>query len=391
MLNFEYYAPTRVFFGDNEEEKLGKIIKSYGFKKVLIHYGKASVVKSGLLDRVISLLKAENIDFITLGGVEANPKLKLVLEGIKLVKESNVDFILAIGGGSVIDSAKAISNGSKVDFSPWLFSTKKEVSKDHLPLGVILTISAAGSDMSDSCVITNEETKEKRGFNSPHNRPLFAILDPKLTYTVSKYQTACGVVDIMMHTLERYISIGPDDTDLTDNIAIGVLKTVYKYGLKAVNEPDNYEARANIMWANSISHNGITGMGRPFVMSAHQLEHELSGMYDEIAHGAGLAVIWPAWAMVAYKASISRFKRLSYEVLGITPSNDVNKDIEAGISKLKDFFKELGMPVTLREFNIPKESIDLLAKNTTVNQNRVIHDVIDIDYETALKILELAY
>ena len=182
MLNFEYYAPTRVFFGDNEEEKLGKIIKSYGFKKVLIHYGKASVVKSGLLDRVISLLKAENIDFITLGGVEANPKLKLVLEGIKLVKENNVDFILAIGGGSVIDSAKAISNGSKVDFSPWLFSTKKEVSKDHLPLGVILTIAAAGSDMSDSCVITNEETKEKRGFNSPHNRPLFAILDPKLTY-----------------------------------------------------------------------------------------------------------------------------------------------------------------------------------------------------------------
>ena len=391
MLNFEYYAPTRVFFGADEELKVAKIIKEYGFKKVLIHYGMSSIKKSGLYDKVISLLKAENIDFIELGGVEANPKLKLVLKGIKLVKENNIDMILAIGGGSVIDSAKAISNGAMVDFSPWLFSTKKEVSKAHLPVGVILTISAAGSDMSDSCVITNEETKEKRGFNSPHNKPLFAILDPKLTYSVSKYQTACGVVDIMMHTLERYISIGNDDTDLTDNIAIGLLKTVYKYGSIAVNEPDNYEARANIMWANSVSHNGITGCGRPFVMSAHQLEHELSGMYDEVAHGAGLAVIWPAWAMVAYKNSISRFKRLAYEVMEIKPTNDVNKDIEDGILKFKEFFKELGMPVTLREFNIPKSSVEELALNTTVRQNRVIHDVIDMDYEVALKILNLAY
>ncbi len=391
MLNFTYYTPTKVFFGANEIDNVAKIIKEYGFKKILLHYGKSSIKTTGLYDRIIKLLVQNNISFLELGGVEANPKLSLVLEGVKCVKTNEIDFILAIGGGSVLDSAKAISVGSCVDYTPWNFSIKKEVPQKRIPMGCVLTIAASGSDMSDSCVITNEETKEKRGFNSPLNRPIFAILDPTLTYTVSKYQTACGVVDIMMHTLERYISKGEDDTDLTDNIALSVLKTVLKYGKTVIDNPTNYEARANILWANSISHNGITGMGRPFVMSVHQLEHELSGMFDEVAHGAGLAVLWPAWAKEAYKSSISRFKRLAYEVIGIKPTNDINKDIEDSILKLKTYFKELGMPTTLREFGIKEEACKILAYNTTIKQNRIIHDVIDIDYQEALKIFEISY
>lgn len=391
MQNFTYYTPTKVFFGADETNKIGSIISEYGFKNILLHYGKASIKATGLYDKIVALLKENGINYYELGGVEPNPKLKLVLEGVECVKKHDIDFILAVGGGSVLDSAKAISVGACVDFSPWEFSIKKQVAKKHIPLGAILTIAASGSDMSDSCVITNDVTKEKRGFNSPLNRPLFAILDPKLTYSVSKYQTACGVVDIMMHTLERFISVGPDDTDLTDNIALSVLKTTLKYGKTVIDEADNYEARANIMWANSLSHNGITGMGRVFVMSVHQLEHELSGMFDEVAHGAGLAVLWPAWALEAYKSSISRFKRLAYEVIGVEPTNNVEKDIEASIIALRAYFKELGMPITLREFGIKEEACEALAYNATTRQNRVIHDVIDIDYETALKIYKSAY
>jgi len=230
MNNFNYYTPTKVFFGKGEELKLGEIIKSYGFKKVLFHYGQSSIKKSGLYDTVIDQLKASNIAYIELGGVEANPKLSLVLKGVEMAKKEHVDMILAVGGGSVLDSAKSISAGAKVDFSPWKFSIKEEEVKDHIPVGAILTLSASGSDMSNSCVITNDETLEKRGFSSDFNRPLFAILNPELTYTVNKWQTACGVVDIMMHTLERYFSNGDDQEELTDNLALGLLKAVYDAG-----------------------------------------------------------------------------------------------------------------------------------------------------------------
>ena len=385
MNTFEYYTPTRVFFGREQEKKVGQILTEFQAKKILIHYGKSSVIKSGLLDIVRNCLREAHLDFLELGGVEPNPKLSLVEEGVKLVKTNGIDFILAIGGGSVIDSAKSIAVGALVDHSAWLFSTHEMTPKKAIPLGVILTLAASGSDMSDSCVITNDKTKEKRGFNSPLNRPKFAILNPELTYSVSPYQTACGIVDIMMHTLERFISSG-SSTEPTDSIAIGLLKSVYQAGQVVMKDPKNYEARATLLWANSLSHNGLTSCGRSFVMSVHQLEHEVSGMFDYVAHGAGLAVLWPAWAKVAYPFAKERFKRFFYEVLNIQPTESIDDDILNGINAFKEFFKKIGMPTSLKELNITEDDIQKLALNVTFNHTRIIKDVIEIDEAIALKI-----
>lgn len=385
MNSFEYYTPTHVFFGREQEKKIGQILTEFQAKKILIHYGKSSVIKSGLLDIVKNSLREAQLDFLELGGVEPNPKLSLVEEGIKLVKKESIDFILAIGGGSVIDSAKSIAVGALVDHSTWLFSTHEMTPKKAIPLGVILTLAASGSDMSDSCVITNDKTKEKRGFNSPLNRPKFAILNPELTYSVSPYQTACGIVDIMMHTLERFISSG-NSTEPTDSIAIGLLKSVYQAGQVVMKDPKNYEARATLLWANSLSHNGLTSCGRSFVMSVHQLEHEVSGMFDYVAHGAGLAVLWPAWAKLAYPFAKDRFKRVVYKVLDIQPTDLIDNDIVNGINKFKEFFKEIGMPTSLKELNITEDDIQKLALNVTFNHTRIIKDIIEIDEAMALKI-----
>lgn len=390
MENFVYYAPTKVFFGKDEELKIGQILKDYGFKKILLHYGKSSIKKSGLYDRITKLLKEANIEYVELGGVDPNPKLSLVHEGIKLARENNVELILAVGGGSVIDSAKSISAGILVDHSPWLFSIKEKEVEKRVPVGTILTLSAAGSDMSNSCVITNDETKEKRGFSSDFNRPLFSILNPELTYTVSKYQTACGIVDIMMHTLERYLSKG-DKFDITDNIALGLLKATVDNGKIAMADPTNYDARANLMWANSLSHNGLTSCSRGFVMSVHQIEHEVSGMFDYVAHGAGLAVLWPAWAMEAYKEELEKFAEYAYRVMDVPRTDNIENDVLLGIQRTKEFFKSLGMPTTLTELNIPESCLEDLAYNTTFKGKRVLHDIIDVDYEVGLKILKRAY
>lgn len=390
MKNFIYNTPTKVYFGKGQEDNIGIILKGYNAKKVLLHYGKSSVKKSGLLDKIITKLKEESIDFYELGGVEPNPKLSLVLKGIELVKTNKIDFILAIGGGSVLDSAKLISSGSLVEHDPWLFSIKEKTPTKHIPVGVILTIAASGSDMSNSCVITNDLTKEKRGFNSEENRPTFAILNPELTYSVSKYQTACGIVDILMHTLERFISIG-EETYLTDQISIALMKAVLKAGKVAIDNPNDYEARAELLWANSLSHNGLTSCGREFLMSVHQLEHEVSGMFDHVAHGAGLAALWPAWAMTVYPSAIERFKLLAYEVLEIEPTNNPQNDISMAILKLKDYFKSLGIETSLREFGIKESDLPALALNVTFNHKRVLKDVMTIDESKALEILKLAY
>ena len=390
MKNFIYNTPTKVYFGKGQEDNIGTILKGYNAKKVLLHYGKSSVKKSGLLDKIIAKLKEESIEFYELGGVEPNPKLSLVLKGIELVKTNKIDFILAIGGGSVLDSAKLISSGSLVEHDPWLFSIKEKTPTKHIPLGVILTIAASGSDMSNSCVITNDLTKEKRGFNSEENRPTFAILNPELTYSVSKYQTACGIVDILMHTLERFISIG-EETYLTDQISIAVMKAVLRAGKVAIDNPNDYEARAELLWANSLSHNGLTSCGREFLMSVHQLEHEVSGMFDHVAHGAGLAALWPAWAMTVYTSAIERFKLLAYEVLEIEPTNNPQNDISMAILKLKDYFKSLGIETSLREFGIKESDLPSLALNVTFNHKRILKDVMTIDESKALEILKLAY
>lgn len=386
MKNFIYNTPTKVFFGKGQEENLGKILKEYNITKILLHYGKTSIHKSGLYTKVIDNLKANNISYVELGGVEPNPKLSLVLKGVELAKKENVQLILAVGGGSVIDSAKSIAVGACVDHSPWLFSIKKAIPEKHLPVGVILTLSAAGSDMSNSCVITNDKTLEKRGFNSEVNRPLFAILNPELTYTVNKYQTACGIVDILMHTLERFFSIG-EETPLTDNIAIALMKSVIQNGKIAINDPTNYEARANLMWANSLSHNGLTACGRDFFMSVHQIEHEVSGMFDRVAHGAGLAVLWPAWAKVVYKADLKRFGKFAYEVMGIEKTSNIEEDALKGIKALKQFFKEIEMPTSMNDLNIDEKYFKDLAYNTTFKNTRILPDILNIDEELTYKIL----
>ncbi len=391
MNNFVYYAPTKVYFGKDEELKIGQILKEYGFKKIMLHYGKSSIKKSGLYDVIVKQLNEANISFVELGGVEPNPKLSLVLKGVELAKKEKVELILAVGGGSVLDSSKSISAGAKVDFSPWKFSIGEEKVKDRLPVGAILTISAAGSDMSNSCVITNDETLEKRGFSSDFNRPLFAILNPELTYSVNKWQTACGVVDIMMHTLERYFSNGNDKEELTDNLALGLLKAVYDAGKVVMDNPKDYDARATLMWANSLSHNGLTGCGKVYFMAVHQMEHEVSGMYDNISHGAGLAVLWPQWALNSYQASQKRFLRLAYEVLGITPSGNEEKDIVEGILSLKAYFKWLGMPTTLSELGVEKDKLKDLAWNAMFKGKRVLPDIVTVDYDLALKILTESY
>lgn len=386
MKNFIYNTPTKVFFGKKQEENLGQILKDYNITKILLHYGKSSIHKSGLYQKITTILKENKISYVELGGVEPNPKLSLVLKGVELAKKEKVELILAVGGGSVIDSAKSIAVGACVDHSPWLFSIKKETPTKHIPVGVILTLSAAGSDMSNSCVITNDETLEKRGFNSEQNRPLFAILNPELTYTVDKYQTGCGIVDILMHTLERFFSKG-EKTPITDNIAIGLMKAVIENGATAINDPTNYSARANLMWANSLSHNGLTSCGRDFLMSVHQIEHEVSGMFDRVAHGAGLSVLWPAWAKIAYKADLSRFGQFAYEVMGIEKTNNLEEDALKGIKALKQFFKEIGMPTSMKDLEIDEKHFKELAYNTTFKNTRILHDIIDVDEQVAYKIL----
>ena len=292
MNNFIYETPTKVYFGKDEELKVGKIIAEFHPKKVLVHFGGNSARKSGLLDKVENCLREENISFVELGGVVANPELPLVREGIELGKKEGVDFVLAVGGGSVLDSSKAIANGlANPEVDVWDFHCGKAVPQKTLPKGAILTLAAAGSEMSSSCVISNPETGEKRGCNGLFNRMNFAIEDPVLTYTVSPYQTACGAVDIAMHTIERYFCPG-EDTYLTDSIAEAVIKSVRKAAGDCLKNPEDYTARANMMWASSLAHNGLTQCGREFQLVVHQLEHEVSGMYPEVAHGAGLAALW---------------------------------------------------------------------------------------------------
>ena len=391
MQNFDFYTPTRMIFGKDTQKQVGKIVKEYGFKKVLVHFGGASAKKSGLLDQVTDALEAEGIAYVTLGGVQANPTLAMAKEGIELCKKEGVDMILAVGGGSVIDSSKCIADGvGNPDTDVWNFFIGQGAPKKALPVGVILTLSASGSEMSASCVITNEEQGLKRGFNSVTHRPLFSICNPELTYTVSKFQTGCGTVDIMMHTLERYFSLG-GDTPLTDRIAEGLLKTVIEAGKVADQEPDNYEARASLMWAGSLSHNGLTGLGRDFFMQVHQLEHELSGMYPRIAHGAGLSALWPSWARYVCAGDVNRFARYAVNVWNIDMDfeNPMNT-ARAGIQATEDFFKSLGMPTSLKELDVEPEKIEEMAVKCTNYGKRTLPGIKVLGKEEMMEIYRMA-
>ena len=384
MQNFIYYTPTKVYFGKDEEEKVGKIIKEYNPKKVLIHYGMSSAEKSGLLDKVEKYLDMENISYITLGGVKPNPELSLVRKGIELSKREGIDFILAVGGGSVIDSAKDIANGlANPSDDVWDYSIGVKKPSKTIKKGCILTISAAGSEMSNSCVITNDITKEKRGYGSDMNRMDFAIMNPELTYTVSKYQTACGAVDIAMHTIERFFCIG-GDTYLTDEIALAIIKSTMKAGLDSYNNPYDYAARSNMMWASSLAHNGLTQCGRNFLLSVHQLEHELSGMYPEIAHGAGLAALFPSYARYVYKSNIERWEKYSKYIFGTT-------DILKAISLQEEYYKSLGMPTNLKQLNVKEEDLEVLAYKTSRGKTRILDGYMKLGYDEILDIFKMAY
>ena len=390
MKNFEFHTPTKVYFGRGEERRVGQIIKEYGFKKILLHYGKGSVIKSGLYDTVTESLKASGIDYAELGGVEPNPKLSLVKRGCELVRAEGIEFILSIGGGSALDSSKAIASCSQHDCDPWLICSKKIVPTKAIPVGCILTLAATGSEMSSSAVITNDETLIKRGFNSPFNRPLFSIMNPELTYTLPAYQTACGIVDIMMHTLERYLT-KKAEAPLTDRIAESVLKSTVEAGRIVMQDPENYDARATLMWAGSLSHNDLTGVGRPYFMVCHQLEHEMSGLYDHIAHGAGLACIFPAWAKYSYKENVGRFAQYAVKVWNCEMNYaDPEKTALEGIEKTERFFKSIGMPVRMSELGVKREDIPVMSEKCTNFGTRVLPTYKDYTEKEISEVFEIA-
>lgn len=373
MVNFEYFTPTKVVFGKNAEEKTGELIKAQGCKKVLVHYGGQSAKKSGLLDRICDSLEKEGISYVTLGGVVPNPHLSKVHEGIELCRKEGVDFILAVGGGSVIDSGKAIGYGVANEGEVWDFYAKKRIPEACLPVGAVLTIAAAGSEMSDSSVITNEDGWLKRGCNNNLCRCRFAVMNPELTYTLPPYQTASGCVDIMMHTMERYFT-REEDTALTDGIGEALLRTVMESAQTLVQDPENYNARAQVMWASSLSHNGLTGCGTVGDWSCHQLEHELGGMFD-VAHGAGLAAVWGSWARYVYKEKPERFAQFAVNVMGVTNDfSDPEKTALIGIRKMEEFYRSIQMPTNIRELGVEltDEQIQELAYKCSFMDQRTI-------------------
>ena len=390
MNNFKYYTPTRVVFGKDTENIVGKLIKEYGGKKVLIHYGGGSVVRSGLLDRVIKSIHNENIAFITLGGVVPNPRLSKVYEGIDICKKENIDFILALGGGSVIDSAKAIGYGVVNEGDVWDFYKKTRFPQDCLPIGTILTIAAAGSEMSNSSVITNDDTLEKRGCNCDFSRCKFAVMNPELTMTLPEYQTQSGCVDIMMHTMERYFNSG-NNAEITNGIAEALLRTVMNNAKILLKDPKNYNARAEVMWASSLSHNGLTECGNDAGdWACHQLEHELGGMFD-VTHGAGLAAVWPAWAKYVYKEAVPRFAQFARNVYGIENKDD-EKAALIGIEATENFFRSVNMPNNIKELglNLTDEQIKTLAYNSSFKNTRTIGSVKKLTTEDMENIYTMA-
>ena len=370
MFGFNYYTPTKVVFGKGTETKVAELIKEFGGTKVLIHYGGGSVIRSGLLKRVTDTLDGAGIPYVTLGGAVPNPRLSLVYEGIELCKREGVDFLLGVGGGSAIDSAKAIGYGVANEGDVWDFYDYKRKAAACLPLGVILTIAATGSEMSDSSVITKEDGWIKRGYSSNYGRPRFAIMNPELTMTLPDYQTACGCTDIMMHTMERYFTNG-GNMEITDALAEGLLRTVMDNAEILAKDPKDYDARAEIMWAGSLSHNGLTGCGNDGGdWMTHKLEHELGGLYD-VAHGAGLAAVWGSWARYVYKNCLPRFKRFAVNVMGVEAAGTDEEIALKGIEALEDFFRRIHMPTNLRELgvNATEEDLVTMARKCAIGVN----------------------
>lgn len=368
MENFNFFSPTEFVFGKGRENEAGKYVKKFGGSKVLIHYGSGSVIRSGLLDRVKNSLLAENIEFVGLGGVQPNPRDTKVYEGIELCRKEKVDFILAVGGGSVIDSAKAIAMGVPYSGDFWDFYSGKADIQGAIPVATVLTIAAAGSEGSGDSVITKEEGMLKRGAGSEYIRPKFSIMNPELTCTLPAYQTACGATDIMAHVFERYFT-NTKEVEITDRLCEAVLITMVKETPRVIENPNNYEARANIMWAGTVAHNGIVGVGRSQDWNSHGIEHELSGVYD-CAHGAGLAVIMPAWMEYVMSHNEMRFAQMATRVFGIAMNFENPAETgRQGIRAFRKFLKSIGMPINFEEIGAKEEDIQIMVEKFGLGEN----------------------
>ena len=386
MLDFTFHNATKIIFGRDTEKQVGQEISRYG-KRVLLHYGGGSIKKTGLYDRVVESLKESGVEIFELGGVMPNPRLSLVREGIKLCRKNNVDAILAVGGGSVIDSAKAIGIGVPYEGDVWDFYSKGKKVEEMLPLGVVLTIPAAGSESSGGSVITNEDGWYKRATNSVAMRAKFAIMNPELTFTLPAYQTAVGAVDIMSHVMERYFT-NVKNVDFTDRLCEATLRTMIRNTPIAIKEPENYDARAEIMWAGTIAHNDLLSTGRMGDWATHGMEHELSAIYD-IAHGGGLAIMWAPWMTYVYKHDVERFAQFAYRVWDVEPDfRNQEKVALEGIKRLKEFFASLGIPVTLTGAGIPEDKFDEMARKAT--EEGPLGQFVKLDKDDVKKIYELA-
>ena len=387
MIDFDFVSPTKIYFGNNKEELIGQICLDGGYKRVCVVIGQGSVKRSGLLDRVVESLNKAGIKYQVLEGVRANPTIDLCHKGIEEARVFVPNLILAIGGGSVIDTAKNIAVGYFYPGDSFDFNLHIAKPKKALPVGVILTISASGSELSNSCVIQDDEKQIKRGFNDDLIRPVFAIENPKLSYSVSKIQTAYGVVDIMMHTLERYFN-GSSENEPADGFAEALLKSVIKAGKTAYNNPTDYDARAVLMLMSSLSHNDLTSIGKGKMLFVHQLEHAVSGVYPEVAHAAGLAVLFPAWAKYYVNYDTDKFNSLAVNVFGIHKMNKADC-AKAGIQEIEKLFASLGMPKTFKDLGIDNPDIELLANLVTNNGERTInHPKKNMDKEVVKAILK---
>ena len=392
MLGFTYYTPTKVAFGKGSVERVGELMNQFGGTRVLIHYGGQSAVRSGVLDRVKKSLDEAGIFHVELGGVVPNPHLAKVREGIALSKANGVDFLLAVGGGSVIDSCKAIAYGlAEPEHDVWELYAGQRKAKACFPVASVLTIAAAGSEMSNSCVITNTDTEEKRAYNDDLVRPKFAIMDPELTMTLPDYQTEAGCADIMMHTMERYF-VNSGTMELTDALAEGLLRTVMHNAEVLHTDPRNYDARAEVMWASSLAHNGLTGCGSDGGdWVPHLLEHEMGGMFN-VTHGAGLAAVWPSWARYVYKNCLPRFVRFARNVMGVEAGLSDDETALRGIENMEDFFRSIHMPTSLSELGVHPTEAQLceLARKCKIAVGGLLGSAKRLDESDMLAIYKMA-
>lgn len=385
MLNFEYCNPTKVIFGKDMHKTVGERIKPYS-DKILLHYGGQSIKKYGIYDDVVRSLKESGVEFIELGGVKPNPRLSLVYEGIKLVRENNIGFILAVGGGSVIDSAKAIAMGVPYEGDVWNFYDGTDTPKESIPLATILTIPAAGSESSPDTVITNEEKQLKLGATSESLRPVFSILNPEFCFTLPQKQIGFGVCDIMAHIMERYFT-NTLHVDLADKLCEATLKTVINNGRKLMKDQRDYDTWSEVMWSSSFAHNGLLGMGRIQDWASHGIEHELSAIYD-IAHGEGLAIVFPAWMKYVYKTNVNMFVQFAVKVFDVDLSfRESDEIVLEGIRRLESFFKEMGLPTRLKDVHIGQEHLEEMARKAVMRGP--IGGLKKLDYEDVLAIYKL--